>query len=128
MLIILENFIIWKLHYVIIVIAIIWLILKNGQKSTNLFVFCSQEMNLQVACCDQIIDAHGLKIQGRGYGIKGGQGLMKNCQGGTPILRFIAYLLTSCSKMCPGGCCFIPPSPPYPPVCICGSDLWLLLL
>ena len=35
--------------------------------------------------------------------------------GGPPILHFIAFLLTSFSKICLGGCCFIPP---LPPVCI----------
>ncbi len=70
------------------------------------------------------IDAHGLKIQGRGRGygmflpkfLRGVKGFRKNCQGGPPILRFIAFLLTSFSKICLGGCCFIPPL--TPPVCI----------
>jgi hypothetical protein len=57
------------------------------------------------------IDAHGLKIQGGGVlevlakiprGVKG---FRKNCLGGPPILgfTFIAFLLTSFSKICLGG-------------------------
>jgi hypothetical protein len=72
---------------------------------------------------DSLIDAHGLKIQGKGYGMflpkfLGGGGSRvsgKIARVGLPILRFIAFLLTSFSKICLGGCCFIPPSPPYPP-------------
>ncbi len=73
------------------------------------------------------IDAHGLKIQGRGYGMfvpkfLGGGGSRvsgKIAKGGPPILRFIAFLLTSFSKICLGGCCFIhPPPPPLPPPCV----------
>jgi hypothetical protein len=42
----------------------------------------------------------------------------KIARGGPPILCFIAFLLTSFSKICLGGCCFIPPlPPPYPPLC-----------
>ncbi len=66
------------------------------------------------------IDAHGLKIQGRGYGmflpkfLGGGQGFWEKLPGGGPlILRFIAFLLTSFLKICLGVCCFIPP----PPLC-----------
>ncbi len=51
----------------------------------------------------------------------GVKGFRENCQGGTPILRFIAFLKFFINKFfenLPGGeCCFIPPSPPYP-VCI----------
>jgi hypothetical protein len=55
------------------------------------------------------IDAHGLKIQGGGYlkflpkSLGGVKGFRKNCQGGPPILGFIAFLLTNFSKICLGG-------------------------
>jgi hypothetical protein len=52
-----------------------------------------------------VIDAHGLKIQGRGYLMffakipRGVKGLRKNCMGGgSPISDFIAFLLTSALK------------------------------
>ncbi len=53
----------------------------------------------------------------------GGQGFQEKLPGGPPILRFIAFLLTSFSKICLGGCCFIPPLPPLtpPPVYIYAS-------
>jgi hypothetical protein len=50
------------------------------------------------------IDAHGLKIQGRGYLMffakipRGVKGFRKNCLGGPPISGFIAFLLTSALK------------------------------
>ena len=48
----------------------------------------------------------------------------KIARGGPPILRIIAFLLTSFSKICLGGCCFIPPLPPLtPPVCIYGPSV-----
>jgi hypothetical protein len=49
----------------------------------------------------------------------GGQGFQEKLPGGgPPILGFIAFLLTSFSKICLGGCCFIPPPPPpHPPLC-----------
>jgi hypothetical protein len=67
----------------------------------------------------QIIDAHGLKIQGRGYlmflpkFLGGVKAFRKNCLGGPPILGFIAFLLTSFSKICPGGgaVSYPPPTP-----------------
>ena len=49
----------------------------------------------------QIIDAHGLKMQGRGYMMffakipRGVNAFRKNCYGGPPISGFIAFLLTS---------------------------------
>jgi hypothetical protein len=53
----------------------------------------------------RIIDAHGLKIQGRGYLVffaeipRGGSMLSgKIAWGGPPILGFIAFLLTSVLK------------------------------
>ena len=50
------------------------------------------------------IDAHGLKIQGRGYLMffakipRGVKAFRKSCLGGPPILGFIAFLLTSVLK------------------------------
>ena len=44
---------------------------------------------------------------------KGVKGFRKNCQGGPPILHFIAFLLTSFSKICLGGSVSCPP----PPLC-----------
>jgi hypothetical protein len=75
---------------------------------------------------DKNIDAHGLKIQGRGYGmflpkfLEGFKGFRKNCQGGTPILRFIAFLLTSFLKIL-RGVLFHTPPPPLPPPPLCAS-------
>jgi hypothetical protein len=70
-----------------------------------------------------VIDAHGLKIQGRGY-LKflpksrggGGEAFKKNCLGGPPISGFIAFLLTSVLKFSRGGYyIYPPPSPTSPP-------------
>jgi hypothetical protein len=42
----------------------------------------------------------------------------KIARGGPPILRFIAFLLTSFSKICLGGAVsYPPPPPPLPPLC-----------
>jgi hypothetical protein len=51
------------------------------------------------------IDAHGLKILGRGYLMffakipRGVKGFRKNCLGGSPYFGFIAFLLTSVLKV-----------------------------
>ena len=42
--------------------------------------------------------------------------------GGPPILGFIAFLLTSFSKICLGGAVSYPPSPLPLPVCIYGLE------
>ncbi len=47
----------------------------------------------------------------------------KIARGGPHILRFIA----SFSKICLGGCCFIPPLPPYPPPPVCIYEVRLNL-
>ncbi len=93
-------------------------------KKWQFLVFTSWNKIMLTDFLYRLIDAHGLKIQGRGYGmflpkLQGGvKGFRKNCQGGPPILRFIAFLLTSFSKIClGGGCCFIPSPPPLPPLC-----------
>jgi hypothetical protein len=44
----------------------------------------------------------------------GFKGFRKHCQGGLPILRFIAFLLTSFSKICLGGAVSYPLYPPPP--------------
>jgi hypothetical protein len=50
------------------------------------------------------IDAHGLKIQWRGYLMffakipRGGQGFQEKLPGGSPYFGFIAFLLTSVLK------------------------------
>jgi hypothetical protein len=73
------------------------------------------------------IDAHGLKIRGGGVlevfaktpRGEGSRVLRKIARGGPPILCFIAFLLTSFSKICLGESLFhTPPSPLPPPVCI----------
>ncbi len=72
------------------------------------------------------IDAHGLKIQGGGVlkflpkSLGGGsQGFQEKLPGGVVhlYLRFIAFLLTSFSKIClgGGGMLFHIPPPPLPP-------------
>ncbi len=50
----------------------------------------------------------------------GVKGFMKNCQGGPPILGFIAFLFTSFSKIClGGGLLFHTPLPlTLPPPCV----------
>jgi hypothetical protein len=72
------------------------------------------------------IDAHGLKIQGRGYLMffcqnpQGGSRVSgKIAWGGPPISGFIAFLLTSVLKFAWGGYyIYPPPSPPTsPPLC-----------
>jgi hypothetical protein len=73
----------------------------------------------------ETIDAHGLKIQERGYlmflpkslvGVSRLSG--KIAWRGTPILGFIAFLLTSFSKICLGErVLFYPPPPGRPPLC-----------
>jgi hypothetical protein len=79
------------------------------EKQTNIFSF---------------IDAHGLKIQGGGVLevfskiLRGVEAFRKNCQGGHPILDFIAFLLTSFSKICLGGGEVFHPLPPTP---VCAS-------
>ncbi len=60
------------------------------------------------------MDAHGLKIQGRGYLMffakipRGVKAFRKNCLGGPPISGFIAFLLTSVLKFAWGGYCIYP--------------------
>ncbi len=50
----------------------------------------------QLSVATSIIDAHGLKLQGRGYlnffpKSLGGQGFQEKCHGGPPISGFIAF-------------------------------------
>jgi hypothetical protein len=73
------------------------------------------------------MDAHGLKIQGRGYLIffakipRGVKAFRNNCEGSPPISGFIAFLLTRILKCARGGYYIDPPPPPSsPPVCIYG--------
>jgi hypothetical protein len=86
----------------------------------------------------ETIDAHGLKIQGRGYLIflpkslvGGGSRLSgKIAWRGPPILDFIAFLLTSFSKICLGErvLLFYPPPPaPLPCVHLCLKQSILFL-
>ncbi len=78
-----------------------------------------------------IIDAHGLKIQGRGYLMffakipRGVKCFRKNCLGGPPISGFIAFLLTSVLKFAWGGYYIYPSPSPHPPVCIMDNVLEL---
>ena len=68
------------------------------------------------------IDAHGLNIQGGlevfakiPRGGRGGQGFKEKSPGGSPYFGFFIAILLFINKFfenLPGGCCFIPPSPP----------------
>jgi hypothetical protein len=72
-----------------------------------------------------IIDAHGLKIQGRGYlmfflpkSLWGVKAFRKNCLWGSRISGFIAFLLTSVLNIVwRGYYIYPPPSPTSPPLC-----------
>ncbi len=80
------------------------------------------------------IDAHGLKIQGRGYlkffakiprgGVKA---FKKNCLGGSPFFGFYCIFINKCFEICLRGILYLP-SPP--PVCIFGDKYlsWITLL
>jgi hypothetical protein len=70
------------------------------------------------------IDAHELKIQGRGQlrFCLGGQGLPDKIAKGSPILGLIAFLLTSFLRICLGVVCYAP-SPSPPSVFIYGPEL-----
>ncbi len=70
------------------------------------------------------IDAHGLKIQGRGYlmffvRIPGGvKAFRKNCRGGGgPYFGFYCIFINKCFEICLRGVLYLP-SPIPPPVCI----------
>jgi hypothetical protein len=75
----------------------------------------------------QSIDAHGLKIQGRGYRMffakipRGVKAFRIKCLGGPPISGFIAFLLTSVLKFASGEYYIYPPPSPTSPPCV---DLW----
>jgi hypothetical protein len=80
------------------------------------------------------IDAHELKIQGRGYLMffakipRGVKAFKKNyLGGGPPISGFIAFLLTSILKFAWGGSYIYPPPPPTSSL-LCASmppcDIW----
>ncbi len=71
------------------------------------------------------IDAHGLKIQGRGVsevfakipGGGGGQGFQKKLPGGgSPYFGFYCIFINNCFEICQRGTIFT--LPPGPPVCI----------
>ena len=72
---------------------------------------------------DTFIDAHWLKIQGRGYWMflpkflgGGVKGFRKNCQGVSTYFAFYCIFINKFFENLPGGwCCFIPPPPPLPP-------------
>ncbi len=65
------------------------------------------------------IDAHGLKIQGRGYGmflpklLRGGQGFQEKLPGGSTYFAFYCIFINKFFKNLPGGVLFH-----TPPVCI----------
>ncbi len=67
------------------------------------------------------IDAHGLKIQGRGYGMflpkfLGGWRVSGKIAWGSTYFGFYCIFINKFFKNLPGGCCFIPsPHPPHPP-------------
>jgi len=71
------------------------------------------------------IDAHGLKIQGRGYlkflpkSLGGVKAFRKNCMGGPPNLNFIAFLLTSVLKFAWGSYINQSPCPSPPSLHLC---------
>ena len=69
-----------------------------------------------------IIDAHRLKIQGRGYLMffakipREVKDFRKNCRGGPPISGFIVFLLTSVQKFA-WGVLYLPSPFPLTPLC-----------
>ncbi len=71
-----------------------------------------------------IIDAHGLKIQGRGYGMflpkfLGGQGFQKKLPGGSPYFVFYCIFINKFFKNLPGGGAVSSPlTPPLTPPCV----------
>ncbi len=78
------------------------------------------------------IDAHGLKIQGRGYLMffakisRGVKAFRKNCLGGSPYLGFYCIFINKYFKICLRGVLYLssPLPPPHPPpVCIYANKL-----
>jgi hypothetical protein len=72
------------------------------------------------------IDAHGLKLQWRGYLMffakipRGGQGFHEKLSGGSPYFGFYCIFIDKCFEICLRGVLYLPYplSPPHPPVCI----------
>jgi hypothetical protein len=85
------------------------------------------------------IDAHGLKIQGRGYlmffpkSLGGVKAFRKNCLGGvggSPYFGFYCIFINKCFEICLRGVLYLPSPSPHltPPVCISPLSLFLLTL
>ncbi len=68
------------------------------------------------------IDAHGLKIQGRGYLMflakipRGGQGFQEKLPGGSPYFGFYCIFINKCLEICLRGVLYLP-SPHLTPLC-----------
>ena len=85
------------------------------------------------------IDAHRLKIQGRGYLMffakipRWGQGFQEKLSGGSPYFRFYCIFINKCFEICLRGVLYLPsPLPPPPPprvhLCLKGNKvgkIWL---
>jgi hypothetical protein len=69
------------------------------------------------------LNAHGLKIQGRGYLMffakipRGVKAFRKNCLGGSPYFGFYCIFINKCFEICLRGVLYIP-SPHLPPPCV----------
>ncbi len=67
-----------------------------------------------------VIDAHGLKIQGRGYLIfftkipRGVKAFRKNCLGGSPYFGFYCIFINKCFEICLRGVLYLPSPLPSP--------------
>ncbi len=85
------------------------------------------KVKLPLNQCSKDIDAHGLKIQGRGYLMffakipRGGQGFQEKLPGGgSPDFGFYCIFINKCFEICLRGVLYLPSPlpPPHPPVCI----------
>ncbi len=93
---------------------------------TFIIFYCYSQYPLQPSNhrCTQVENPGGggyLKFLPKSLG--GSRVSGKTARGGPSILHFIAFLLTSYSKICLGGAVSYPPYPP-PPVCIYASNIW----
>ncbi len=93
-------------------------------------LLCYKLFNFSLVCfhrSDISIDAHGLKIQGRGYGmflpkfLGGVKGFRKNCYGGSTYFAFYCIFINKFFKNLPGGVLFHTPPPPLAPPPLCAS-------
>ena len=94
---------------------------KSSQKATKLARLRHYK---NWKCCKAkiiIIDAHGLKIQGRGYLMffakipRGVKAFRKNCLGGSPYFGFYCIFINKCFEICLRGVLYLPS--PLTPLC-----------